>query len=234
MNVCTVKLCVGCGMTYRPTSNRQKRCLPCRKIYKREDNKRRCKEWRRENLEEIKCKDRERGVEKRARNPEAHREYYKKWYRKNSEQKLADCAKWQRENPELVRNYTNNWKRRNRAKLRVSERLRSREDLGFKLKKNLRARVYAALKRKDSVKVGSAVRDLGCSVEDLKKHLESQFQPGMTWDNWSQKGWHVDHIKPLASFDLADREQFLEACHYTNLQPLWAEDNLRKDCLLRN
>jgi hypothetical protein len=48
----------------------------------------------------------------------------------------------------------------------------------------------------------------------------------MTWDNWTTDGWHIDHIKPLASsFDLTDRKQFLEACHYTNLQPLWAKDN---------
>jgi desulfoferrodoxin (superoxide reductase-like protein) len=50
----------------------------------------------------------------------------------------------------------------------------------------------------------------------------------MTWDNWTTDGWHIDHIKPLASFDLTDRKQLLEACHYTNLQPLWAKDNLIK------
>lgn len=69
---------------------------------------------------------------------------------------------------------------------------------------------------------------LGCSVEELKKHLESKFQPGMTWDNHGLHGWHIDHIKPLASFDLTDLEQVRQACHYTNLQPLWAKDNLRK------
>jgi len=51
----------------------------------------------------------------------------------------------------------------------------------------------------------------------------------MTWDNWTLDGWHIDHIKPLASFDLTDRKQLLEACHYTNLQPLWAKDNLTKN-----
>jgi len=50
----------------------------------------------------------------------------------------------------------------------------------------------------------------------------------MTWDNWSKDGWHLDHIVPLSSFDLSDREQFLKACHYTNLAPLWSEDNLTK------
>ena len=72
----------------------------------------------------------------------------------------------------------------------------------------------------------SAVRDLGCAVEELKKHLESKFQPGMTWKN--QGLWHIDHVRPLASFDLTERAQFLQACHYTNLQPLWAAENLKK------
>lgn len=90
----------------------------------------------------------------------------------------------------------------------------------------MRSRVGDAIR--NGQKAGSAVRDLGCTVEELKKHLESRFRPGMTWENWSPTGWHIDHIKPLASFDLTDRAQFLQACCYTNLQPLWAEDNLKK------
>ena len=59
-------------------------------------------------------------------------------------------------------------------------------------------------------------------------HLEAQFKPGMTWDNYGLKGWHVDHIRPCASFDLRDPEQQRRCFHYTNLQPLWAEENLKK------
>jgi len=65
-------------------------------------------------------------------------------------------------------------------------------------------------------------------VPELMAYLEALFTPGMTWDNRGLYGWHIDHIKPLASFDLTDREQFLQACHYTNLQPLWWQDNLKK------
>jgi hypothetical protein len=99
-------------------------------------------------------------------------------------------------------------------------------DPNWKLRALLRHRLYIALH--GNHKSGSAVRDLGCSVEFLKNYLESKFQPEMTWDNWSPKGWHIDHIKPLSLFDLTDREQLLKACHYTNLQPLWAKDNLIK------
>jgi hypothetical protein len=62
----------------------------------------------------------------------------------------------------------------------------------------------------------------------LKQYLESKFQTGMTWKNWSKDGWHLDHIIPLVKFNLQDKQQFLIAYNYTNLQPLWAKDNLEK------
>lgn len=69
---------------------------------------------------------------------------------------------------------------------------------------------------------------LGASFDDVKAYLESRFLPGMSWDNYGPNGWHIDHIKPIASFDLLDPEQVKQAAHYTNLQPLWALDNLCK------
>jgi hypothetical protein len=66
----------------------------------------------------------------------------------------------------------------------------------------------------------------GCTVPELMAHLSSKFQPGMTWDNYGK--WHIDHKRPLAAFDLTDPAQLATACHYTNLQPLWASDNIRK------
>ncbi len=66
----------------------------------------------------------------------------------------------------------------------------------------------------------------GCSPSHLEQHLESQFTDGMTWDNYGD--WHVDHIKPISSFDLSTESERIAANHYTNLQPLWAEDNLKK------
>jgi hypothetical protein len=96
----------------------------------------------------------------------------------------------------------------------------------------LRVRINHALR--SGKKAGSAVRDLGCTVEELKTYLESKFRPHpetgelMTWQNHTTDGWHIDHIVPLSSFDLTDSEQFRKACHYTNLQPLWWYENLQK------
>lgn len=96
----------------------------------------------------------------------------------------------------------------------------------YLLPKKIRGRINKALR--NGYKVGSAVEDLGCSIEFLISYLESKFQNGMTWENYGVHGWHIDHIIPLSSFDLTDLNQFKQAVHYTNLQPLWAKDNMTK------
>jgi hypothetical protein len=74
----------------------------------------------------------------------------------------------------------------------------------------------------------SALTLVGCSLEELQSHLENKFLPGMSWENHGKKGWHIDHIRPLSSFDLTKEEDQKSALHYTNLQPLWWKDNLIK------
>ena len=103
---------------------------------------------------------------------------------------------------------------------------RLNNDIEFRLKKNLRARVNNVIKK--GYKAGSAVRDLGCSPRELKLFIESKWQYGMTWGNYGLSGWHIDHIIPLCKFNLLDSIQFKKAVHYTNLQPLWANDNWSK------
>ena len=103
---------------------------------------------------------------------------------------------------------------------------RRKIDKQFRLKKTLRSRLGHAIK--GNFKAGSAVGDLGCSIEFFKQYLESKFQPGMTWNNWSRTGWHIDHIIPLCKFDLSNEVELKKACHYSNMQPMWREDNLRK------
>lgn len=72
------------------------------------------------------------------------------------------------------------------------------------------------------------MRLLGCTVAEFKAHLEAHFTVGMSWDTHGRKGWHMDHIVPLSHFDLTDPKQLAIAFHYTNYQPLWWDDNLKK------
>jgi len=97
-------------------------------------------------------------------------------------------------------------------------------DIKFRILCYLRSRIGSALKRNS--KITSTVELLSCSVDKLKKHLESQFKSGMTWNNYGK--WHIDHIRPCASFDLSKAEEQKKCFNYKNLQPLWAKDNLEK------
>jgi len=106
----------------------------------------------------------------------------------------------------------------------IKQRLISDED--YRIGHNLRGRIRAAIK--SGVKTGDSIDLLGCPVDTLKRHLESQFTEGMTWDNYGFYGWHIDHIKPCASFDLTIDSEQKKCFHYSNLQPLWAKDNLQK------
>ena len=90
----------------------------------------------------------------------------------------------------------------------------------------IRARTRDAMR--GHKKPESLTKALGCKSGDFRAYIESKFQPGMTWENYGYYGWHIDHIKPLSRFNLLDPIQYAEACHYTNLQPLWALDNIKK------
>lgn len=142
--------------------------------------------------------------------------------------KKKGTERWISSNKEHIKLYSAEYYRQNKEhKIKRDREYRSRkmkEDPEYKIRQNLRKRLNKAIKIDQ--KSGSAVKDLGCSIKELRVYLESQFQPGMTWDNYGS--WHIDHVVPLASFDLTDRKQFLLACHYTNLQPMWETDNLKK------
>lgn len=104
---------------------------------------------------------------------------------------------------------------------------RTIEDVrNFRLVERIRTRLYGFLKEMPVESV--SIQDIGCSIEELKAHLESQFDSKMSWENYGVRGWHIDHIKPLSMFDLKDRKQYLEASNFKNLRPLWWRDNLSK------
>ncbi len=100
------------------------------------------------------------------------------------------------------------------------------KDPSFKILNNFRRRLLRALDGK--IKISSSLKLLGCTPEQLKQHLESQFIESMSWDNYGLHGWHIDHKLPCAKFDLSKEQEQLECFHYTNLQPLWTEENWSK------
>lgn len=104
-----------------------------------------------------------------------------------------------------------------KAEAKPSERRPNGRSIADRLRERIRQAIGAKAKGHYS---------LGCTTAELKRHIERQFLKGMSWEN--RQDWHVDHIRPLASFDLTDPEQLRAACHFTNLRPLWARDNLRK------
>lgn len=127
--------------------------------------------------------------------------------------------------------YARRWREKNRAKIAEYHRNRRRNNLGARLLSNCRGRLNDALKRHNGSKKNRPINALiGCTIDELKSYLESQFQPNMTWDNYGRgmSCWHIDHVKPCNEFNLADAEEQRRCFHYTNLQPLWCLDNLRK------
>ena len=99
----------------------------------------------------------------------------------------------------------------------------------MRVKDSMRARVRGLLTRDNITKKNTTQELIGCDFEYLRKHLESQFTEGMTWDNYGRNGWHVDHIIPCNAFDLTDIEHQKKCFHYSNLQPMWAIENFDKN-----
>jgi len=144
-------------------------------------------------------------------------EYKKEWYKNNSEKVKEAAKQWRTDNPEKAKEADKQYSKNRRA-----------NDNNYKLLTNLRARITSAVKLQSGNKAYRSIELLGCSIEEVRQHLEKQFQPGMTWDNYGLYGWHIDHIIPCDSFDLTKEEEQKKCFHYTNLQPLWAADNLSK------
>jgi len=118
-----------------------------------------------------------------------------------------------------------------RAYNRAYKKAKRERDLTFKIYCDIKRRINFALG--DTRYSGQGVCDiLGCDIPFLRAYIERQFQDGMTWENRSLYGWHIDHIRPCASFDLTNPEEQKKCFHYTNLRPLWAKDNLSKGAKL--
>jgi hypothetical protein len=164
----------------------------------REKRKEYIKQWRLANKERVDKNRKEYYLDNKERLDEWRKQYNKEWYLKNKKIRL----KYWREH----------------------YKMRYNSDPLYKLKRNLRSRTRNAFKKKSWIKEGGTEKLLGCDWETAMKHIESQFESWMNWDNHGE--WHIDHIIPLAS--ATTKEEMTNLCHYTNLQPLSAEENINK------
>lgn len=149
-------------------------------------------------------------------------EFYR--IKKNEDKRVSRCRTcenayklaWEKANRNIVN--------KNR---RGYESLRKKEDPAFLIARRLRSRLSMAVKNIHKRKKDSTVKDLGCTIGELIVHLESQFEDGMSWNNYGE--WEIDHIVSFSKFDLTDREQLLEAFNYKNIRPFWPKANKKRN-----
>jgi len=151
----------------------------------------------------------------RKKNAKEIKEKKKEYYLKNKEQINKKRKLYVFINKNKIRKYHRNWKKNKRL-----------TDINFKILDSLRSRLNEVLTK--NKKTDTTINLIGCNLGYLKKYLESKFESWMTWDNYGYYGWHIDHIKPCASFDLRCPVQQLACFHYSNLQPLEAFKNMSK------
>ena len=148
----------------------------------------------------------------------ARKRQYRQLNPLSSEARAAEVERarqWRLANQERDREWRRHYAKRKKV-----------EDPCWALARALRNRLSSLLRQKGINKSAGAYRLVGCSLAELKAHLERQFTGGMNWSNYGE--WHIDHIRPCASFDLTQEGQQKICFHWTNLQPLWAEENLQK------
>ena len=139
-------------------------------------------------------------------------DYYKQHRIDNKDYFNSYCKRHYHENKEWYRNW---------------ERNRLKEDMGFRLRKNIGVRINMALKAYNALKQDRTIEYLGCNMEEYTQYLESKFTPEMSWDNYGTY-WEIDHIKPICKFNLLNEEEMYECFHYKNTQPLTKPENREK------
>jgi len=158
-------------------------------------------------------------IEWRKNNKEHIKKYNKEYRSKHIIKRKEDWNKWISTHKEERKKYMTEYNK-------TYSTNREKYDISFKLARRLRHRIYLAVR--NNWKPIHMKQLIGCSIAEYKQHIENQFKPGMTWENWNFSGWHIDHIIPCDFFDLNNLEERKKCFHYTNTQPLWANENLRK------
>jgi hypothetical protein len=156
--------------------------------------------------------------------------YNNNYFKNNSQKILNRSINWRNSNLERCRKieekYRANHKEDCTQRILAWKQYQYKTNAEYRLVENLRGRFLKAIR--NNQKSGHTLELLDCTIEELKQHLESQFEPGMTWDNYGKDGWEIDHIIPCAYFDLTKEENQRICFNYRNLQPLWARDNYKK------
>lgn len=186
-------------------------CMICRRE--------RIRERRKDPL--VRKKETEVEMKKRSDNPEYHEK------RKATGRR---CSKRKREDPDYVENLKikqNDWRKNKGGTDWVNKYVRekTKNDPAFAMASRLRGRLKDMVKRNGFRKEAKTVDLIGCTYEFFVKHIERQFLPGMSWEN--KNLWHIDHIIPLSS--AKDEKDMISLMNFTNLRPLWAKDNLKKN-----
>src|SRR3990167_348015 len=191
------------------------------KEYRKRNSKKlaaKSKKWREENPERYNAQMKNyRATEKNKQWRKRYMaSYNKKHYLKNLKHNLERAKVYRRLNPDKVKIAQRNWTRGKIA-----------NDLNFRLLSLFRRRIHSAIKQNFGTKAYKTTELIGCSIQEARTHLEKKFRKGMSWKNYG-KVWHIDHIMPCKVFDLTKPKQQKKCFHYTNLQPLFAEENLAK------
>lgn len=236
-----MKCCNRCGLEKQLAAFRRgSQCRACDKLVKLK--------WEANNRERHLASCRRRGRQVRERDPELYRAKKRDYDARNRERVNKTKAEAHRRrvaaNPEkylekgrqsrngenraryLARRRESNQRRKEAA--RRYERERWHKDETYRLKCRLRWFLRQQVRKGRQIKTRGAFDLLGCSIPDFRLYLESKFESGMTWENYGKDGWHIDHIMPLAIFDLTNPEHQKRAFHFSNMQPLWAAENMSK------
>ena len=157
----------------------------------------------------------------------------KNYYQKNKKRIRAYKKEWAQKNAEKLKKYHKEWGRNHRKEIALYCRNKRKNDLNYRILNNLRSRLSSAVKSQYSEKTNRTMELVGCTIIELKRHLESRFGENMAWNNYGQGNnkWSIDHIIPCAYFDLTKTEEQKKCFQYINLAPLWNKENISKNSL---
>lgn len=184
------------------------------------------REWRAQNRDKLRTYAHRNYVKYReVRRAQRHARYIRV-----KDRNYANSRRWLSQNRERYKAWLTEYRKRPDIIARHRARFLERKatNPNFALAQVLRVRIRNAIKNQSGSKASTSIALLGISIERVREHIETQFQPGMTWQNFGRDGWHLDHIIPCSSFDLRKPEHQRRCFHFSNLRPMWEKANLRK------